>query len=110
MARNLIDNAAAWSPEGGTVEVTLADGVLTVRDHGPGIAPEDLPKIFRRFYRAPAARDRPGSGLGLAIVQKAAAEHGWVVTAANASGGGAVFTVELRGARTAGVELFEQTA
>jgi two-component system sensor histidine kinase MprB len=96
MVRNLVDNAAAWSPAGGTVEVTLAESLLTVRDHGPGIASEDLPHIFRRFYRAPAARDRPGSGLGLAIVQKAASEHGWTVTAANANGRGAVFTVAMQ--------------
>ena len=61
---NLLDNAAKWSPPGGAVEVRLRDGELTVRDHGPGIAPEDLPHVFDRFYRAAAARGRAGSGSG----------------------------------------------
>ncbi len=50
---NLLDNAAKFSPPGGTVEVGLTERGLTVRDHGPGIAAEDLPHIFDRFYRAP---------------------------------------------------------
>ena len=66
---NLLDNAAKWSPAGSPVEVHLADGELTVRDHGPGIAAEDVPHVFERFYRATSARGMPGSGLGLAIVQ-----------------------------------------
>jgi signal transduction histidine kinase len=53
---NVLDNAAKWSPAGGTVEVRVAAGEVTVRDHGPGIAPQDLPHVFDRFYRAPAAR------------------------------------------------------
>ncbi|MGH2947317.1 MAG: ATP-binding protein, partial [Solirubrobacteraceae bacterium] len=66
---NLLDNAGKWSPPNGTVEVRLRGGELTVRDHGPGIAAEDLPHVFDRFYRAAAARGRAGSGLGLAIVR-----------------------------------------
>ena len=54
---------------GGTIEIRLVDGTLTVRDHGPGIAEADLPHVFDRFYRAAAARALPGSGLGLAIVE-----------------------------------------
>jgi two-component system sensor histidine kinase MprB len=65
---NLLDNAVKWTPPGGTVRVTAADGQVSVADHGPGIAEEDLPRIFERFYRAPAARGLPGAGLGLAIV------------------------------------------
>ncbi len=65
---NLLDNALKWSPDGGVVEVTCADGVLVVRDHGPGVDASDVDFIFDRFYRAPSARGRPGSGLGLAIV------------------------------------------
>ena len=50
--KNLLDNAAKFGPPEGPVEVRLADGELTVRDHGPGIAPDDLPFVFDRFYRA----------------------------------------------------------
>ena len=85
---NLLDNATKYG--GGAVEVTLRDGELVVRDHGPGIADEDLPFVFDRFYRAPSARARPGSGLGLAIVRQAAEAHGGAVHAGRAPGGGAV--------------------
>ena len=54
---------------------------MTVRDHGPGIAEDDLPHVFDRFYRAPAARGLPGSGLGLAIVKHVADAHGGSVVA-----------------------------
>ena len=86
---NPLDNAAKWSPPGGEVEVTVRDAV-TVRDHGPGIAADDLPFVFDRFYRAPDARRLPGSGLGLAIVRQVAEAHGGTVTAEAADGGGAV--------------------
>jgi two-component system, OmpR family, sensor histidine kinase MprB len=92
---NLLDNAAQWSPAGGVVEVRLRHGEVTVRDHGPGIAPEDLPHVFERFYRAPAARGRPGSGLGLAIVRQIAEAHGGTVTAEAAEGGGALIRLRL---------------
>jgi two-component system sensor histidine kinase MprB len=85
---NLLDNAAKWSPAGGDVEVTVRDGAVTVRDHGPGIEADDLPFVFDRFYRAPAARGLPGSGLGLAIVRQVAEAHGGTVTAEAADGGG----------------------
>ena len=78
---NLLDNAAKWSPPGGEIEVTVRDGELTVRDHGPGIDADDLPFVFDRFYRAPSARGMPGSGLGLAIVRQVAEAHGGTVTA-----------------------------
>lgn len=90
---NLLDNALQWSPPGGVVDVTLRDGVLSVRDRGPGFADGDLPHVFARFYRADGARGRPGSGLGLAIVKQAAESHGGHVEAANAAGGGACVTV-----------------
>jgi two-component system sensor histidine kinase MprB len=61
---------------------------VVVRDHGPGIAPEDLPHVFDRFYRASSARGMPGSGLGLAIVRRIADAHGGEVTAEPAEGGG----------------------
>ena len=94
---NLIDNALKWSPGDGTVEVELADGELSVRDHGPGFAEADLPHVFDRFYRADSARALPGSGLGLAIVRQAAEAHGGTATASNAPGGGALVRVSFAG-------------
>ena len=90
---NLLDNAVKWSPEGGLIEVNCHPGMVTVRDHGPGIDPDDLEHVFDRFYRAPAARGKPGSGLGLAIVAQVAREEGGYVWAGPAEGGGAVFTL-----------------
>jgi two-component system, OmpR family, sensor histidine kinase MprB len=92
---NLLDNAGKWSAAGGVVEVRLADGELSVRDHGPGIAAEDLPHVFDRFYRAPAARSRAGSGLGLAIVRHVTERHGGEVAAEPAPGGGALLRLVL---------------
>jgi two-component system sensor histidine kinase MprB len=92
---NLLDNAAKWSPAGATVEVVLREGELTVRDHGPGIAPEDLPHVFDRFYRAAAARGRAGSGLGLAIARHVAEGHGGMIAAEPAPGGGALMRLAL---------------
>lgn len=94
---NLLDNAAKFSPEDGTVTVTLADGLLQVADEGPGIAEEDLTHVFERFYRSPEARATPGSGLGLAIVRQIAENHGGRVAAARAPGGGALLGVWLPG-------------
>ena len=87
---NVLDNAAKWSPAGGKIEVRAAEGEVTVRDHGPGIAPEDLPHVFDRFYRSPAARGTPGSGLGLAIVRQVVEAHGGTVSAGPANGGGTI--------------------
>jgi two-component system sensor histidine kinase MprB len=96
---NLLDNAAAWSPPGGTVTVTLHNGMLEVCDEGPGIAPADLPHVFERFYRSAEARSRPGSGLGLAIVRAAAERHGGAVRADRSELGGARLTMTIPGAR-----------
>ncbi len=90
---NLLDNAAKWSPPDGVVEVSLIGGVLGVRDHGPGIAGEDLDNVFDRFYRSTKARSMPGSGLGLSIVRQVATSHGGTVVAANHPEGGAVLTL-----------------
>jgi len=90
---NVLDNAIKWSPPGGTVDVRLVDGTITVRDHGPGIDEADLPHVFDRFYRAAAARALPGSGLGLAIVKQTLDDHGGSVTVANADGGGTLLTL-----------------
>ena len=96
---NVLDNAVKFSPPGGTVEVTLAaGGALTVRDHGPGIAPEELPHVFDRFWRSPSAHSLPGSGLGLSIVARTVHQAGGTVTLAPAEGGGTVAAVRLPGA------------
>jgi two-component system sensor histidine kinase MprB len=96
---NLVDNARKWSPEDGEVEIALREGVLSVRDHGPGFEQADLPHVFDRFFRANNARRMPGSGLGLAIVKQAAEARGGSAAATNAEGGGAVVTVRFAGAR-----------
>ena len=94
---NLLDNAAKWSPPGATVEVAVRDGEVAVRDRGPGIADEDLPYVFDRFYRARTARGRPGSGLGLAIVRQIAEAHGGEVVAERAEGGGTRMILRVNG-------------
>jgi two-component system sensor histidine kinase MprB len=89
---NILDNAIKFSPPAGPIEVTLHEGKLTVRDHGPGISREDATAVFERFWRSPTARALPGSGLGLAIVSQVMREVGGTVTLAAAPGGGAVAT------------------
>jgi two-component system sensor histidine kinase MprB len=95
---NLLDNAGKWSPPGGVVEVTVRGPEVTVRDHGPGIAPGDEARVFDRFWRSEDARQRPGSGLGLAIVKDVAETHGGRVTVERPSGGGAFFRLRLSSA------------
>jgi two-component system sensor histidine kinase MprB len=85
---NLLDNAAKWSPPGGEVDVIVRNGEVAVRDRGPGIAEEDVPFVFDRFYRAPSARSMPGSGLGLAIVRQVAEAHGGTVCVETPADGG----------------------
>jgi two-component system sensor histidine kinase MprB len=93
--RNLLDNAAKFSPPGEPVEVRLLAGELTVRDHGPGIERADLPHVFDRFYRAPSARAVPGSGLGLSIVRQVAEAHGGMVRAESPASGGTLMRLRL---------------
>ncbi|MFF4910495.1 sensor histidine kinase [Streptomyces sp. NPDC001260] len=97
---NILDNAVKFSPEGGTIDVQLSEGVLTVRDHGPGIPEDELPHVFDRFWRSPSARALPGSGLGLSIVVRTVQQAGGEVTLERAQGGGTVATVRLPGAPT----------
>ena len=80
-------------PPGGTVTVRLRDGVLTVEDEGPGIAPDDLPHVFDRFYRSEESRSMPGSGLGLSIVRQVMERHAGSVEAGTRASGGARLTV-----------------
>jgi two-component system, OmpR family, sensor histidine kinase MprB len=84
---NLLDNAVKYSPAGAPIEVTVRDGEVVVADHGPGVAEEDLARIFDRFYRAAGARSKPGAGLGLAIVREAAEAHGGTATVESGAGG-----------------------
>ena len=93
---NLLDNAAQHADR---VEVTVsADGVVAVRDHGPGVPHEDVPLVFDRFYRGATARGRSGSGLGLAIVRQVAESHGGSVRVESPEDGGARFVLSLPGA------------
>ena len=98
--RNLVENAVNYAPEGATIELDAGRDthafVLSVSDSGPGIPPEDLSRVFERFYRVDRSRSRPGgTGLGLAIVKHLVKLHGGTVTAANRREGGARFTVTL---------------
>jgi signal transduction histidine kinase len=101
VAGNLVDNALKFSPAGGTVTVTTArrDGevVLTVADAGPGIAADEVSRVFDRFYRGRAAGspDTEGVGLGLAIVRSVVEAHGGRVAVESREGHGATFTVRL---------------
>jgi two-component system, OmpR family, sensor histidine kinase MprB len=92
---NVLDNAARHSPADGVVDVQLRDGTLSVRDHGPGVAHDELPLLFDRFFRGADARGRQGSGLGLAIVRQVVESHGGAVDAANAQGGGLAVSLTL---------------
>jgi two-component system, OmpR family, sensor histidine kinase MprB len=94
---NILDNAAKWSPPGGTVTTTLSGGLLSVVDQGPGIAEKDLPHIFDRFYRSSESRSMPGSGLGLSIVRQIAVRHSGRVEASRSQSGGARLTLRLPG-------------
>ena len=102
--KNLLDNAAKFGPPDGPVELRLAGGELTVRDHGPGIDDEDLPFVFDRFYRALSSRPAPGSGLGLAVVREIVTCHGGTIAAEAAPGGGTVMRLALPVAATSAGE------
>lgn len=92
---NLLDNARKWSPDGGAIEVTVADGRVTVRDHGPGVPAEDRERVFDRFARGRDAERVAGSGLGLAIVRAVATDHGGRAWLDEAPGGGTIAVLEL---------------
>ena len=98
---NLIDNAVKYSPAARPVQVEalaeLGEVLILVRDQGPGIAPEHLPRLFERFYRVDAGRSRKvgGTGLGLAIVKHIAQAHEGYVTLQSAPGKGSTFFIHL---------------
>ena len=99
--RNLLNNAMRHTPAGGTISITAtsADGevLVQVRDTGTGIAPEHLPYIFERFFRADHSRNRAtgGAGLGLTIVKQLVKAHGGRIWADSTKGLGTVFTFAL---------------
>jgi signal transduction histidine kinase len=98
---NLLDNAIHYSPEGGTILISLTvpskgSVSIAVEDSGPGIAPNDLPHIFKRFYRADTERSREGgSGIGLAIADEVVRLHSGEITVESTPGKGARFVVRL---------------
>jgi signal transduction histidine kinase len=101
LVRNLVENAIRYTPDAGTIAVTVRrDGthaLLTVTDTGPGIDPEALPQLFDRFTRADTARNRAagGAGLGLAIAESIAHRHGGTITVVSSVGAGSAFTLTL---------------
>jgi signal transduction histidine kinase len=101
VVKNLVSNAVKYNREGGRVEVSLrtidASRVLRVADTGIGIAQQDLPRVFERFYRVDTARSRAtgGTGLGLSIVRHAVERHGGTVKVESTLGEGTTFTVTL---------------
>jgi two-component system phosphate regulon sensor histidine kinase PhoR len=98
---NLIDNAVKYSPAARPIQVEarqeLGEVLVLVRDQGPGIAPEHIPRLFERFYRVDPGRSRKvgGTGLGLAIVKHIAQSHGGYVTLQSAPGKGSTFFIHL---------------
>jgi two-component system phosphate regulon sensor histidine kinase PhoR len=102
LADNLVENAVRYGRSGGRVDVTLSEEGerirLDIRDYGPGIPPEHLPRLTERFYRVDAGKSREsgGTGLGLALVKHIAQRHQARLSIANAEGGGARVTVSFR--------------
>lgn len=95
---NLLENAIRFSPESGVLEVTLSEGEnirVTIRDEGPGIAEQDLPYVFDRFYQGEQSRANEGHGLGLSIVKRIIDLHDGELTIRNQSEQGAIVTVTL---------------
>jgi two-component system sensor histidine kinase SenX3 len=110
---NLLENAVKYSPEHGTVRVSVAGSAtmieIRVADSGIGIAASDVPRIFDRFYRSDAARarDAGGTGLGLAIVRQVAADHNGEVLVSSREGKGSTFILRLPATVAANVSQVE---
>src|SRR5439155_25906863 len=100
VAANLIDNAVKYAAAGGRVDVEVrraVDGAfLRVRDTGPGIPADELPRIFDRLFRGDRSRAERGLGLGLSLVKAVVEAHGGTVHVVSEPGRGSVFTVSLQ--------------
>jgi two-component system, OmpR family, phosphate regulon sensor histidine kinase PhoR len=96
---NLLDNAIKFSPSDSTIRVAIRDEgelvAVAMKDEGPGIAEQDLPRLFERFYKVEQSRHSQGAGLGLAIVKHLVRAHGGTAEAASPPEGGSIFTVRL---------------
>jgi signal transduction histidine kinase len=100
MFSNLLDNAIKYTPSGGVVSVSVSekdrkDTIITVKDTGIGISPDDLPQIFNRFYRCDQSRSKPGIGLGLSLARAIARAHGGDITVTSTPNQGSIFTATL---------------
>jgi signal transduction histidine kinase len=95
----LLENACKYTPDGGNVTVVgerkERELIITVADTGIGIAQEDLPRLFERFYRAQNARSESGMGLGLAIAQGIVEQHGGTIKVESTLGQGSRFIISL---------------
>ena len=96
---NLLDNAIKYTPAGGEVSIEQvmsdADVIVKVRDTGPGIKEEDMPRIFERFYRGDQSRSKPGTGLGLSLARAIVSAHLGSISVQRSINGGSLFTVRL---------------
>ena len=99
MLSNLLDNAIKYSSSGGSVIISISENdaqvVVSIKDRGIGISPEDLPHIFERFYRCDQSRSQAGIGLGLSLARAIARAHGGEITAMSTPNQGSTFTIKL---------------
>lgn len=99
MFSNLLDNAIKYTPSGGSVTVSMADKddqvMISFKDTGCGISPNDLPRVFERFYRCDQSRSQTGIGLGLSLARAIAKAHGGEITATSVPNQGSTFTATL---------------
>ncbi|PIE67237.1 MAG: two-component sensor histidine kinase [Deltaproteobacteria bacterium] len=104
---NLLDNAIKYTPTPGTIDISAIDGKskdstvnVSIKDTGVGIHPDNLPRIFDRFFRCDQSRSTEGAGLGLSLARSVARSHGGDILADSRLGKGSVFTLRLPRIRT----------